>query len=87
MFRTIGIITSGLVAQRHRLNTISENIANINTTRNADGEVEPFARRLVAFSAEKTDGKPAGVEFEVQQDTATPPRQVYEPDHPDADEN
>ncbi|MCA8987843.1 MAG: flagellar basal body rod protein FlgC [Planctomycetaceae bacterium] len=86
MFRTIDIITSGLVAQRHRLNTIAENVANLNTTRDENGNVSPFQRRFVAFSAEKNEGRGVGVEFEVQKDTTSDPRMVYEPNHPDADE-
>lgn len=84
MFRTIDIITSGLVAQRERLNTISENIANVNTTRDAEGNVAPFQRRLVNFSAENTGQAASGVVIEVEKDTTTPPRMVYEPGHPDA---
>lgn len=85
MFKTIDIITSGLVAQRHRLNTIAENVANVNTTRDADGNASPFQRRFVTFSAEKNDGKAVGVEFEVQKDTTSESRRSYEPGHPDAD--
>ncbi|HBN74810.1 flagellar basal body rod protein FlgC [Rubinisphaera italica] len=85
MFRTIDIITSGLVSQRQRLNTIAENVANINTTRDAEGNTAPFQRRFVAFSAEKSDGKAAGVEYQVEKDTTSDPRRVYEPNHPDAD--
>ncbi len=87
MFKTIDIITSGLVAQRHRMNTISENIANINTTRDAQGNPSPFQRRFVTFSAEKNEGKAVGVEFEIQKDTTSKPRRTYEPGHPDADAN
>ncbi|MBL4883549.1 MAG: flagellar basal body rod protein FlgC [Planctomycetaceae bacterium] len=85
MFKTIDIITSGLVAQRQRLNTIAENVANVNTTRDKDGNASAFQRRLVTFSAEKRNGKAVGVEFEVQKDTASEPRRVLEPGHPDAD--
>ena len=85
MFKTIDIITSGLVAQRQRMNTISENVANINTTRDAEGNPSPFQRRFVTFSAEKNAGKAVGVEFEVQKDTTSAPRRAYEPGHPDAD--
>ncbi len=87
MFRTIDIITSGLVAQRHRMNTIAENVANLNTTRDAQGNPSPFQRRFVTFSAEKKEGKAVGVEFEVEKDTTSEPRRVYEPGHPDADAN
>lgn len=84
MFKTIDIITSGLVAQRQRLNTIAENVANQQTTRDADGNVAPFQRRFVSFAAENKGNEAAGVKFEVQRDTTTPPRLVHEPGHPDA---
>lgn len=87
MFKTIDIITSGLVAQRHRLDTIAENVANINTTRDADGKVSPFQRRLVQFSAQQASSQRegVGVDFQIDKDTHTPPRKVHEPGHPDAD--
>jgi flagellar basal-body rod protein FlgC len=50
MLKAIDISTSGLVAQRERMNTIAGNIANVNTTRDADGNLSPFQRRLVTFS-------------------------------------
>ena len=39
-------------AQRIRLDTIAENIANVNTTHGPNGEKTPFRRRLVQFAAE-----------------------------------
>ncbi|WP_237226831.1 flagellar basal body rod protein FlgC [Rubinisphaera sp. JC750] len=84
MFRTIDIITSGLVAQRQRLNTIAENVANQQTTRDAEGNVSPFQRRFVTFAADSDSTEAAGVKFEVEKDDETPPRLVYEPGHPDA---
>jgi len=89
MFRTIDIITSGLVAQRHRLNTIAENVANINTTRDAEGNASPFQRRFVQFAAQQSSqkGEGVGVDFQVSKDTHTPPRKAHEPGHPDADKD
>jgi len=88
MLRTLDISTSGLMAQRERMNTISGNIANINTTRNEEGKPSPFQRRLVNFAPEATpDGAPpggVGVTFEVAIDTSAKPRQVFQPGHPDA---
>ncbi|MFQ5734527.1 MAG: flagellar basal body rod protein FlgC [Planctomycetaceae bacterium] len=88
MLRTIDISTSALVAQRHRLNTIAGNIAQASTTRDADGNPNPFRRRLVTFMAEEPTSESRGsrVEFEVEQDYRHPFRQVYNPAHPDADE-
>ena len=89
MFHTFDISTSGLVAQRQRMTTIAGNIANINTTRNEDGEVSPFERRLVTFQADTerdgSDGRGVGVRYDVAIDRETPPRKVHSPGHPDAD--
>lgn len=91
MNRVLDISTSALVAQRQRMNTIAGNIANINTTRNAEGEPEPFQRRLIVFSTEPLEpgeeSRGVGVEYEVRIDTDRPPRLIHNPGHPDADAN
>jgi len=46
-FSSMNISATALTAQRLRMDTISENIANVNTTRTADGG--PFKRRTVIF--------------------------------------
>ena len=101
MFDSFNINASGMSAQRYRMDIISENIANANTTRTEDGT--PYRRRTVVFS-EKSDGvganfgnvfknasdkyKASGVKVtEVVEDTWTPMNKVYDPSHPDADEN
>lgn len=90
MLRAIDISTSGLVAQRQRLNTIAGNIANVHTTRDADGNAAPFQRRLVTFAAAEgtslSDSRGIGVEYQVEIDTSRDPRRAFEPGHPDADE-
>jgi flagellar basal-body rod protein FlgC len=89
MFHTLDLSTSGLVAQRHRMDTIAGNIANINTTRDEKGAVSPFQRRFINFLAdqEQSDakGRGVGVKFKVEIDRKTPPRKVHQPGHPDAD--
>ena len=50
MFEILDIGASGLQAQRTRLDTIAQNIANVNTTRGPNGEKTPFRRRLVQFA-------------------------------------
>ncbi|QDU79111.1 Flagellar basal-body rod protein FlgC [Polystyrenella longa] len=88
MFKAIDISTSALVAQRMRMDTISGNIANAHTTRDAEGNLSPFQRRFVTFAADnKDDTRGAGVVGEVQVDDATPPRRKFEPGHPDADQD
>lgn len=89
MFRTFDISTSGLVAQRQRMNTIAGNIANVNSTRDEKGDLSPFQRRLITFSADTdrldADSRGVGVKYEVGIDRETTPRKVFSPGHPDAD--
>lgn len=47
MFSAFNINASGMTAQRYRMDIISENVANANTTRTADGT--PYRRKLVYF--------------------------------------
>ncbi|MBI5327942.1 MAG: flagellar basal body rod protein FlgC [Deltaproteobacteria bacterium] len=49
MFTTFAVSASGMEAQRIRLNAISSNLANVNTTRGTNGE--PYRRRDVVFEA------------------------------------
>ncbi len=90
MFKALDISTSGLVAQRQRMNTISGNIANVNTTVDPDGKASPYQRRYVTFMADKekeNSSKPAGVVYKVQVDNSAQPRMVHQPGHPQANEN
>jgi flagellar basal-body rod protein FlgC len=83
------ISAMGLSAQRQRLDVLAENIANVNTTRTPEGG--PYRRKQVVFETVLAGygpgaGEPQGVLVsEVTTDPA-PPRTVYEPGHPDADE-
>jgi flagellar basal-body rod protein FlgC len=51
-FRTLGIASSGLSAQRQRLEVISENIANVETTRTPEGG--PYRRKVVGLAPRPT---------------------------------
>jgi flagellar basal-body rod protein FlgC len=86
MFEALDIGASGLFAQRVRMDTIANNVANINTTRNADGDNVPFRRRLVMFeTGQAHDPARPGVHVaDIQQDQ-TAFRRVFEPGHEDAD--
>ncbi len=85
MFKALDISASGLAAQRQWMNTIAGNIANVDTTRDADGGA--YQRRYITFSADTaaSDGMTEGVpvQYEVHIDNS-PPRLEYEPGHPDA---
>jgi len=97
LFSSINVAASGLSAQRLRLDVISNNIANADTTRTSEGG--PFRRSRVIFRPRvqqpywrspflpKTldNGLGQGVRVaEVSQDTDAKPRLVYDPTHPDA---
>ena len=98
MFTSFDINASGMTAQRYRMDIISENIANANTTRTEDGT--PYRRKVVTFE-EKGSHTPfahvlnqardkysgSGVKVTgVYEDTWTEMNKVYDPSNPDADE-
>lgn len=82
--------SAALDAERTRLDVISENIANANTTRGLDGK--PFQRRVVVFenalqqAMDPGNGTSVGAlrVSRIDKDSR-PPLQVYQPGHPDAD--
>ncbi|NRA62924.1 MAG: flagellar basal body rod protein FlgC [Pseudobacteriovorax sp.] len=94
-FKAMDISSTGLAAQRVRMNVLSANLANANTTRTPEGG--PYKRQDVVFSA-----VPKGNPFEdfldeswgtqlkkvkvvdIHQDTKAP-RRVFDPNHPDSD--
>lgn len=97
MFDSMEISSSGLAAQRTRMKTISSNIANINTTRTPGGG--PYRRKETIFAAmpsnksfhdelvsqEKDDGTRHVKVVGVVEDSR-PPKMMYDPNHPDANE-
>ena len=90
MFSALDVSTSGLIAQRARLNAISSNIANISTTRNESGELEPYQPRFVRFQTDTdvgTSGGGVGVRIASVEHANVAPLLKHSPGHPDADEN
>lgn len=101
MFSAFDINASGLTAQRYRMDIISQNVANADSTRTADGT--PYRRQVVVFSEKPGQtsfshvlGKAAyshgysgnGVKVSgVYEDYKSEMNMVYDPSHPDADEN
>ncbi len=82
---------SALAAERVRMDVISQNIANANTTHGANGL--PYQRQQVVFetvlnqqqrAAGLTDGPQTLRVAKILSDNR-PPRMVYNPGHPDAD--
>ena len=98
MFDNFNISASGLTAQRLRMDIISENIANVNTTRTEDGG--PYRRKIPVFSEKngsfnqilnnkmgKGSNEVRGVEVNSINEDQSPLKMKYDPQHPDANEN
>ncbi len=88
MLSAYDVSTSGLVAQRARLNAISSNLANLSTTRNEAGEAAPYQPRYVTFATDDsihTSGGGLGVQVASVERSELPPRMKHQPGHPDAD--
>lgn len=100
-FNGMNISASGMTAQRLRMDLISQNIANVNTTRGEDGE--PYRRQTVLFAEQQSDtfgnilektslGRSKKVNGNgvqvvgIVEDHVTEMKKVYDPSHPDADE-
>jgi len=91
------ISSSGLTAQRLRMNLISGNLANVNTTRTKQGG--PYKRKDAVFAAHTErqsfanmlKSQMAGKSFEVKVvgivDDPRSPQLKYDPQHPHADKN
>jgi flagellar basal-body rod protein FlgC len=86
------ISASGLAAERVRVNLASSNLANAESTRGPDGKpyqrLDPVMQAVPFTDALATAGgtQPMGVEVaRVAQDQA-PGRRVFDPSHPDADQ-
>ncbi|OMF36813.1 flagellar basal body rod protein FlgC [Paenibacillus sp. FSL H8-0548] len=95
------ISASALTAQRLRMDVISSNIANAETTRGSyvNGQFQPYKRKMVvmeslqpSFSSvltQQMNGKSAaqGVKVTKIKEDDSPNKLVYNPTHPDADKN
>lgn len=83
------IAVGAIRAQRFRMNVIANNIANAQTTRTAEGG--PFRRQLTIFRGEQIGPtlKPEkfGVRVKEVVSDRSPFREVYDPSHPDANED
>ena len=95
LIRTIDLAAGGMVAQRTRLNVISTNLANVNTTRTEEGT--PYRRKTTIFQAtpavqgfdahlaDALDRQLNGVEVTEVVPVEGPFKRIFDPTHPDAD--
>lgn len=76
MIASMGISSTGLAAERLRMDTIANNLANANTSRTAAGT--PFRRQSVVFAPHQQ----GGVQVLGLSEDLSPFREVYEPGNP-----
>jgi flagellar basal-body rod protein FlgC len=87
MYGTLDISTSGMIAQRTRLEVIAANIANKDALLDSSGRLNPYRKRQVHFSpgdpfAKTAEGRAMGVhvaDVQINQDAL---RWKHDPDHP-----
>jgi len=98
LFKAIDISASGLTAQRLRMDIISENIANVNTTRTPGGGT--YRRKIALFEARAEENSFAGILGKSLEqakigngvrvtgitEDQSPFKAVYDPNHPDANQ-
>lgn len=101
-YNALNISASGMSAQRLRMDLISQNIANVNTTRDDNGEAyrrqtavfaELESNQFASMLSQATTRKSSeingnGVKVTaIVEDHVTAMKTVYDPSHPDADES
>jgi flagellar basal-body rod protein FlgC len=71
------------------MDTIAGNVANIDVTRNADGQKIPYRRRFVVFAPGQTNDQVSapGVHVQAIEQDQSPFRKIYDPGHADADKD
>jgi flagellar basal-body rod protein FlgC len=103
LFSSLNVSASALTANRFRMDVISSNIANANTTRAryVNGEWLPYQRKMVQLSPQgtqsfdtllhkalgKDSAQATGVQVSGIKTDRSPFKLVFDPEHPDADEN
>ena len=91
LFGALDISASGLTAERLRMDVVSENLANAQTTHGANGQ--PYRRKEVvlqeagagSFGATLANAMGGGVRVAGITQDSTPLKTVYDPGNPDAD--
>lgn len=92
-FSALRISASGLAAERLRMDTIASNIANVSTTRGENGQ--PYRRKIAVFKENfnkelnkntgSVENNLLGVKAVGIEEDDSPFKKVYDPSHPDAD--
>ena len=88
---SLNISGSALTAQRYRMDLITQNLANVDTTKTSDGG--PYKRQLAVFTEQKLtfdkvlQNVGGGVKVTSVVESNAAFRTVYDPTNPEADEN
>lgn len=96
LFKSINVSATGLTAERLRMDIISKNIANAETTRTSAGT--PYRRQMPIFREQQSTAfadvlseargqfvTGSGVEVSAIKEDTSPFKRVFNPGHPDAD--
>ncbi|KGA98256.1 flagellar basal body rod protein FlgC [Alkalihalobacillus alcalophilus ATCC 27647 = CGMCC 1.3604] len=104
IFNSMNISASALTAQRLRMDVVSANMANAETTRGqyVNGEWQPYRRKMVSLAPQSGNQNPfsaqlsramnssgtigQGVKATALVDDMSPFKLIYQPEHPDANE-
>jgi len=87
LFNVFQVSSSAMTAQSMRLNTVASNLANADSIVSSDGK--PYRSKQVVFEATPMGGAgdaSQGVRVRQVVEDASPPRLVYDPKNPAADE-
>lgn len=85
LFSIFNVAGSAMTAQSQRLNVVASNIANADSTTSASGEA--YRAKQVVFSAQPMGSSvDTGVKVTQVIEDKNPPRLMYDPKHPAADE-
>jgi flagellar basal-body rod protein FlgC len=89
---SLKISTSGLYAQRRRMDVIASNLSNIETTRTEQGG--PYRRKMVVMGAKPVEDFESRYQMQIDEvqfdgvvEDQSPFKKAFNPSHPDADED
>lgn len=87
MYGALDVSTSGMIAQRARVEAAAANIANADTILDSKGELNPYRPRIVHFSvgdpsAKTAEGRSSGVHVSRIELDPSPPNLKWDPDNP-----
>ncbi|RJG04251.1 flagellar basal body rod protein FlgC [Noviherbaspirillum sedimenti] len=85
LFNIFNVAGSAMSAQSQRLNVVASNIANADSTTSSTGQAYK-AKQVVFQAVPMATPEAAGVKVQQVVEDASPPKMVFDPKHPQADE-